>query len=114
MHSSVCRTTVLLVLLSTLGAGCDSGKPDTHTTDGRVDAARVYRLYCTGCHGDDGKRGKGAMVLANGQRPEVSEIRAVVENGRKEMPAWKTRLSSEEITAVIEYVRTLEANAQTQ
>lgn len=102
-----------LLLPSVLGAGCDGGKPDTRATDGRVDAARVYRLYCTGCHGDTGKRGKGEMVLANGQRPDLAEIRAVVENGRKEMPAWKKRLSPEEITAVVEFVRTLEADAQT-
>lgn len=102
----------LLLLSSVLGAGCDGGKPDTHTTTGRVDAAKVYRLYCTGCHGDTGKRGKGEMVLANGQRPDLGEIRAVIENGRKEMPAWKKRLSPEEITAVVEFVHALEANAQ--
>jgi mono/diheme cytochrome c family protein len=103
----------LLLLSSALGAGCDSGKPDTHAANGQVDAAKVYRLYCTGCHGDTGQRGKGEMVLANGQRPEVAEIRAVVENGRKEMPGWKKRLSPAEIAAVVEFVRTLEANAQT-
>lgn len=94
-------------------AGCDGGKPDTHAADGTIDSARVYRLYCLGCHGADGKRGQGEMVLANGQTPDPAKIRSVVENGRgKQMPAWKKRLTPEEITAVVEYVRALEASAQ--
>jgi mono/diheme cytochrome c family protein len=55
------------------------------------------------------------MVLANGQTPDPAEIRNVVENGRgKQMPAWKKRLTSDEITAVVEYVRALEASAQSR
>lgn len=103
---------LLLLIITT--AGCDGGKPNTRAADGTVDAARVYRLYCLGCHGEEGKRGQGEMVLANGQTPDPVETRTVVENGRgKQMPAWKKRLTSDEITAVVEYVRTLEAKAQT-
>jgi mono/diheme cytochrome c family protein len=107
------RSAVFLLLLLITASGCNSSKPNTHSADGKVDAVRVYGLYCTGCHGEDGKRGKGDMILANGQRPDPAEIRTVIEDGRKEMPAWKQRLTPAEISAIVEYVRTLEASAQT-
>lgn len=107
------RVFVFFLLLLAAAPGCNSRKPNTQAADGKVDAARVYSLYCTGCHGDDGKRGKGEMILANGQRPDLAEIRTAIEEGRKEMPAWKKRLTPDEISAIVEYVRVLEASAQT-
>lgn len=106
-------SSLALLSLMLVSSGCGSSRPNTRTADGQVDAARVYNLYCTGCHGDDGKRGEGDMILANGQRPDLDEIRSVIESGRKEMPPWKTRLTPDEISAIVEYVRALEASAQT-
>jgi mono/diheme cytochrome c family protein len=94
-----------------VGAGCDTSRPDTGAAGGGADGGKVYRLYCTGCHGDNGKRGEGEMVIVNGTSASADELRTIVEQGRGKMPGWKKRLRPDEITAVVEFVQRLQAGA---
>jgi mono/diheme cytochrome c family protein len=96
------------LLAALLVAGCGDSRPDTRATDGRADGAKVYALYCLGCHGADGRRGEGAMRIVDGKRKPDAEIRGVVENGRNEMPGWKQRLRPDELQAVVEHTQRLE------
>jgi len=98
-----------LLLAPIFLAACNSDRPNTRAADGKVDGGKVYELYCAGCHGPDGKRGEGPMRLVDGRRKPEAEIRAVVENGRNEMPGWKKRLQAEELSAVVEHTQRLEA-----
>lgn len=75
----------------------------------------IYRQKCGGCHGLDGKpeatMGKnwGMRDLAS---PEVQkktdkELASPIYNGRGHMPSYQTILSTEQIQAVVGYVREL-------
>ena len=73
----------------------------------------IYERDCAMCHGMDGvasRIGRGAVDLNDPdwqQRTSEERIVQVIEEGRGQMPGWKSRLSEEEIRAVAGYVRTL-------
>jgi cytochrome c oxidase cbb3-type subunit 3 len=79
-----------------------------------ADGDAVFKAHCAPCHGSDGKGNSGvgtpdftnAKTLSGLSDPDVI---ATISNGRKGtiMPAWKGKLSDEEITAVAAYVRSL-------
>ena len=79
-----------------------------------ADGDAVFKAHCTGCHGSDGK-GKSAvgtpdLTIAKTQS-DLSDANLIdtITNGRKGtiMPAWKGKLSDEEIAAVAAYLRSL-------
>jgi mono/diheme cytochrome c family protein len=108
---SCCATLLLPTLLL---VSCGPDRPPTRTPEGKADGRLVYELYCVGCHGNDGRRGAGSMQIVNGKPGDPAEIRGVVENGRNDMPAWKQRLAADEVTAVVEHVRSLESGASSK
>jgi len=76
----------------------------------------VYEARCTRCHGADGA-GKTRMAEIV-EPPDMSDpawqrrrsnarMSASVSKGRGQMPAFRKKLSRQEIAAVIAYVRTL-------
>ncbi len=91
-------------VLLMLGTGCRP--PTTRTPEGRPAGARVYAVYCVGCHGPDGARGTPASHLTDAAETPRDELRRVIEEGRKAMPGWKERLAPDEVSAVIDYIRT--------
>ncbi|MDA7501765.1 cytochrome c [Chitinophagales bacterium] len=73
----------------------------------KIDGKKIYQLNCTACHGDDGKLTLGgSKILAQSQLP-LEEIVAQVYHGKGLMMAYKGKLSSAEIVAVSQYVKTL-------
>lgn len=84
--------------------------PEAVAASGGIDAAALFGRSCGGCHGGDGSGGIGPR-LAGGRMVErfadpLDQI-AVITNGRGGMPAFGTRLSAEEIEAIVEYTRTV-------
>jgi cytochrome c oxidase cbb3-type subunit 3 len=81
---------------------------------GAADGDAVFKGRCTGCHGSDGK-GKSAIgtpdFTSAKTQSELSDADLIdtISNGRKGtiMPAWKGKLSGEEISAVATYLRSL-------
>ena len=79
-----------------------------------ADGDAVFKGRCTGCHGADGK-GKAAIGTPDFTSAKTlsglsdSDIVDTITNGRKGtiMPAWKGKLSDEEIAAVAAYLRSL-------
>jgi cytochrome c oxidase cbb3-type subunit 3 len=76
----------------------------------------VYADRCTRCHGADGQ-GRTRMA-ETAEPPDLSDpawqrgrsdaqMIAAVANGRGQMPAFKNKLSRQDIAASIAYVRTL-------
>lgn len=73
-----------------------------------VDGAAVYASRCSTCHGDDGDGGRGPTLgggVVAAEFPDPADQVAVVTNGRGTMPSFRTRLTPEEIAAVVEYTR---------
>jgi cytochrome c oxidase cbb3-type subunit 3 len=79
-----------------------------------ADGDAVFKGRCTGCHGSDGK-GKSAIGTPDFTSAKTlsalsdTDIIDTITNGRKGtiMPAWKGKLSDEEIAAVAAYLRSL-------
>jgi len=102
----------------------DQGDPTQveRFTDGDPAAgAKLYKRYCTGCHGADGRGG------AQGFMPHVSNLttkdyielvpdgylyQVIAEGGEavgknSMMPAWKPTLSEQDIKDIIAHIRAL-------
>lgn len=80
-----------------------------------ADGAAVFKAKCAMCHGADGSASTGmgkSMGLKPLSSPEVqqmsdADLTALVTNGKGKMPAYKGKLSDDEISAVVKYVKTL-------
>ncbi|GBD07830.1 Cytochrome c oxidase subunit 2 [Candidatus Thermoflexus japonica] len=75
------------------------------------DGAFLFQTYCAACHGPQGEGKIGPPLNAAGRVPQMDEatLRAIIRQGRPgtAMPAWGDRLSSEEIEALIRFLREL-------
>ena len=78
--------------------------------------ADTYKAKCAMCHGTDGlgttPTGK-AMKAASFKDPKIvkapdSELIAAVTNGKTKMPAYKGKLTEDQIEAAVAYIRTLQ------
>ncbi len=67
----------------------------------------IYKKKCQRCHGETG--GKGIFGAKNLQisHMKYEDIISLITNGKKPMPAFKSRLTSEEITLVANYAMSL-------
>jgi cytochrome c6 len=80
-----------------------------------ADGAAIFKAKCAMCHGADGSASTGmgkSMGLKPLGSPEVqkmsdADLTALVTNGKGKMPAFKGKLSDDEISAVAKYVKTL-------
>ncbi len=80
-----------------------------------ADGAATFKAKCAMCHGADGSASTGmgkSMGLKALGSPEVqkmsdADMTALVANGKGKMPAFKGKLSDEDISAVVKYVKTL-------
>lgn len=75
------------------------------------DGKALFRTYCAACHGERGEGRIGPPLNARGRVPgmDPTTLRRILEEGRPgtAMPAWKDRLTPEEIQALIEFLQTL-------
>ena len=80
-----------------------------------ADGAAVYKAKCATCHGADGKGetsiGK-SMNLKGLGAPEVqktsdAELTKIIADGKGKMPAYKGKISADEIKALVAFIRTL-------
>ncbi|HEU5400824.1 MAG TPA: cytochrome c [Terriglobales bacterium] len=74
--------------------------------------ADTFKAKCAMCHGPDGKKenpamGTKALTGPDIQKMSVAEFVAVITNGKGKMPAYKGKLTDEQIKAVAEFVKTL-------
>ncbi|HVG22304.1 MAG TPA: c-type cytochrome [Blastocatellia bacterium] len=77
-----------------------------------VDAAALFAANkCTGCHGADGKGNPNIKDVPNftdaawQKKTTDAEMIKTIANGDKPMPAYKDKLSEEQIKALVAYVR---------
>lgn len=96
---------VLPLLLLACGETPDATK--AVTVDGAPDGAQVFDMYCTLCHGSDGRQGiNGAKDLTRSMLSR-EEMVAIVTHGRNTMAAYSTVLDAAQIEAVVDHVRGL-------
>ena len=80
-----------------------------------ADGAAVYKAKCASCHGPDGKGetsiGKSmklrSLASADVQKTPDAELTKVITDGKGKMPAYKGKLSDDEIKGVVAFIRTL-------
>jgi cytochrome c6 len=77
---------------------------------GAVDAAKLFASKCAACHGKDGAgspSGKkmGVKDLAEEKGESAKEIAEDITLGKGKMPAFKGKLTPEEIDALAKYVK---------
>jgi len=119
------RLVVLVLGLLALAAFDASAEVDPDTerfTDGdATHGAAVYKRYCSGCHGEDGRGGAHTFMphIQNLTKKDYIEyipdgylFTVIAEGGvavgkSGYMPAWQGTLSEQDIKDVIAFVRTL-------
>lgn len=78
----------------------------------------LYKTKCANCHGVDGKGNTPAgrktkvhdFTSAEVQKMTDAELMKVIEAGKNKMPSYKTKLTSDQMTELLKYVRTLGKN----
>ncbi|MGV3722448.1 MAG: c-type cytochrome [Actinomycetota bacterium] len=91
-------------------AGC-SGSPGSSAgasgggaNSNSATIAQTYEQKCRFCHGPDGAGGGAPALTAAAGKP-AAELRKVIEDGGKKMPAFKKQLTQEQIDAMVEHVQ---------
>jgi mono/diheme cytochrome c family protein len=105
-----------------MGAGAQAPEDVERFTDGNADnGAKLYKRYCSGCHGADGRGGAHTFMphIQNLTRKDYIEFipdgflfTVIAEGGvavgkSAYMPAWRGTLSEQDIKDVIAHIRTL-------
>lgn len=80
-----------------------------------ADAAATYKGKCAMCHGADGKgqtpMGKNMKLRDLGsaevQKLSDADLTKIVADGKAKMPAFKAKLSADEIKGLVAFMRTL-------
>lgn len=81
----------------------------------QTDGAAVYKAKCASCHGADGSgdtsMGKTMKVRdlrsADVQKQTDAELTAIITSGKNKMPAYKGKLTDDQIKALVGTVREL-------
>jgi mono/diheme cytochrome c family protein len=110
-----------LALLGRPGAGAETGAAETGTAGDAEAGAKLYKQFCSGCHGADG-RGGGHTFMPHVDRltragyidllPDEHLIAVITEGGAaygmsSYMPAWGGHLTPEEIRDLVAHIREL-------
>jgi mono/diheme cytochrome c family protein len=77
--------------------------------------ADTFKAKCAGCHGPDGKGETGmgkAMKLrdlgsADVQGQSDADLTTIITNGKGKMPKYDGKLTADQISDVVKYIRTL-------
>jgi len=73
----------------------------------KPDGKELYERKCSRCHGDDGTlEKKGADNLQESVLSDAALTRIITE-GKKKMPAFGSKLSTEQIQAIAVYTKSL-------
>ena len=113
--SIVAPLLAILTLLAVISSGCGSSAPQIPVgpngeSDAELSMGRaVWTKHCASCHGSSGQGGRG-KTLNDGEivkiYPQVDGLLNVISVGKGQgMPAFSSKLSSQEIAAVSRYIR---------
>jgi len=69
-----------------------------------IDAAAIFSARCSSCHGADREGGGGPPLLPANLTKDHSVYVETITNGSGPMPNWGSKLSVEEINALVEFI----------
>ena len=69
-----------------------------------IEAAAIFAANCARCHGADRSGGRYPTLLPASLTQDPSLYEATITNGSGGMPSFGNRLSSEEISALVEFI----------
>ena len=102
---------ILLALLILVLAACgpsETASEDPASLEGaaaqEIDSAEIFADRCARCHGADRTGDKGPALLPERLSKESADYQTIIKDGFKGMPAFSSRLSSEEINALVEFI----------
>jgi cytochrome c6 len=107
------KTTKLVMLVMIIAVALFILLPNLSWAD---DGATIYKAKCAMCHGADGlgttPAGK-AMKAASFKDPAIvsatdATLIAIVKSGKNKMPPYASKLTDDQIKAVVTYIRTLQ------
>lgn len=67
-----------------------------------IDGAKLFNSKCKMCHKIDKKKMGPAVKAMN---PDEAVLKATITDGRKMMPAYGSKLSGEEIDALVAFIK---------
>jgi Cu/Ag efflux protein CusF len=73
-----------------------------------INSAEIYKTNCASCHGANGEGAKKGIPLISGHalyHSEAEHIKQVTDGEENKMPAFKDKLTTEQIAEVVKYVR---------
>lgn len=75
---------------------------------GKADGEKIYKYYCTSCHGPKGGRNVGKAADLRKSVLNDDEIRQMIMFGSdKGMVAYQSMINDEELDALVEHVKSL-------
>jgi Cu/Ag efflux protein CusF len=81
-----------------------------------LNGAEIYKTNCASCHNEKGEGTKKGISLISGHalhHTETEHIKQVTDGEGKKMPAFKDKLTTEQIAEVVKFLRTeLQKNAE--
>jgi cytochrome c551 len=94
---------------------CGGGDPHSDVTkprnpDSVAAGAVLYVEHCASCHGEDLTGGDDGPNLVTSElgHPDADFVEAITD-GKDDMPGFGSKLSAEEINALVDFVRTAQA-----
>lgn len=105
---------LLLALVSLSIVAVYASSFTTRAANTAADAASIFSAKCAKCHGEDGrgvekykKKGVKDFTDAKWQKARSdAQLTGSIANGKGEtMPAWKTKLSADEIKGLVAHIR---------
>jgi Cu/Ag efflux protein CusF len=73
-----------------------------------INGSEIYQTNCATCHGANGEGAKKGIPLTSGHaiaHTPIEYIKQVTDGKGKKMPAFKDKLTADQITAVVKFVR---------
>ncbi len=102
----------LLVSVSVLALALALASPKSLFAEG---GAELFKAKCAMCHGPDGsgntamgkKFGLKDLGSADVQKESDADLTQIITKGKDKMPAYDGKLTKDQITDVVKYIRTL-------
>lgn len=77
---------------------------DADDEETAINAADIFSQRCSGCHGTDREGANAPALLPNVLTKDPSVYVNTITNGSGPMPSWESRLSADEINALVEFI----------
>ncbi len=94
------KITILAVVIILIVWGCGS---ETSSNEGLSSGTKIYTLYCTQCHGNNGSLQLNGASNFLTSKLTLEERIDVITEGRKTMLPYKDQLTPAQIKAVATY-----------